>query len=221
MLARSTSARVPDAPDQRAENTPGEPPSTSTARPESSATAGSPLCAAASRALSSAFSAKVTPVSATSGLASSRPTTGVEVEPGADRASARISPQLGDLVLVAGGEHQPGRHRGYPAGAAARASACSRVSSAQPATARSSSASSSRAVERRALGGALHLDEPAVAGGDDVHVGVGADVLLVAEVEDRRAVDDADAHGRDRVDQRVALDDALAVAHEMASAIAT
>ena len=40
-----------------------------------------------------------------------------------------------------------------------------------------------RPVERGGLGGALHLDEPAVAGHDHVHVGVGADVLLVGEVE--------------------------------------
>ncbi|PNG94189.1 hypothetical protein SMF913_10214 [Streptomyces malaysiensis] len=49
------------------------------------------------------------------------------------------------------------------------------------------------AVEGGALGGALDLDEAPVAGADDVHVGLGADVFLVAEVEERGAVDDADA----------------------------
>lgn len=69
------------------------------------------------------------------------------------------------------------------------------------------------AVEGCALGGALDLDETAVAGADDVHVGLGADVLLVAEVEERGAVDDADADGGDGVGERLAagLDDLLAL----------
>lgn len=54
------------------------------------------------------------------------------------------------------------------------------------------------AGERFGLGGALDLDEAAVAGADDVHVGVGTDVLLVAEVEERYAADDADGDGADR-----------------------
>jgi hypothetical protein len=41
------------------------------------------------------------------------------------------------------------------------------------------------AAERRALGGALHLDELAVAGRHDVQVGAGRDVLGVVEVQDR------------------------------------
>ena len=47
------------------------------------------------------------------------------------------------------------------------------------------------ARERELLGGALHLDEAALAGHDDVHVHVGAAVLLVGEVEHRHGVDDA------------------------------
>ncbi len=57
-------------------------------------------------------------------------------------------------------------------------------------------------VERRTLGGALHLDEQAAAGHHDVHVGLGAHVFDVGEVEHRLAVDDADRHGRDGVEQR-------------------
>ena len=60
------------------------------------------------------------------------------------------------------------------------------------------------AVERRALGGALHLDELAVAGHHDVHVGLGADVLLVGQVEPRHAVDDADPDRGHRAGQRLA-----------------
>ena len=44
-----------------------------------------------------------------------------------------------------------------------------------------------------ALGCALDLYEAAVAGADDVHVGLGLDVFLVGEVEQEHATDDADA----------------------------
>ncbi len=84
----------------------------------------------------------------------------------------------------------------------ASASRCSPVSSAQPATARSSSCVEQLAVERLPLGGALHLDELAAAGADHVHVGLGRDVLVVAQVEPGLAVDDADADRRDRGGQR-------------------
>ena len=70
--------------------------------------------------------------------------------------------------------------------------------SAQPFSASVEQRVEQRPVERRALGGALHLDERAVAGHHDVHVGLGADVLLVGQVEPRHAVDDAD---RDRGDR--------------------
>ena len=72
----------------------------------------------------------------------------------------------------------------------------------------SSSSSSSALRSKAALGGALHLDEPAVAGLDDVHVDFGLGVLLVGEIEHRRAADDADAGGGDVVVDRHRLDDA-------------
>ncbi|CDZ88481.1 conserved hypothetical protein [Rhodococcus ruber] len=53
------------------------------------------------------------------------------------------------------------------------------------------------AGERRTFAGALDLDEGAGVGGDDVHVDLGAHVLLVGQVETDAAVDDADAHGGD------------------------
>ncbi len=65
--SRRLAASSPCRPAQRAEKIPGAPPSTSTASPESSAIATSPVACATARALSSEFSAKVTPVSATSG----------------------------------------------------------------------------------------------------------------------------------------------------------
>ena len=59
-----------------------------------------------------------------------------------------------------------------------------------------------RAIERLGLGGALHFDEAAVGGLDDVHVHFGARVFVVREVEQRRAVDDADARRGDVVGDR-------------------
>src|SRR6478609_8236539 len=47
-----------------------------------------------------------------------------------------------------------------------------------------------RARERVLLGRCLNLDQAAVAGHDDVHVGVGVRVLGVVEVEERHAFDD-------------------------------
>src|SRR5919198_5613810 len=58
------------------------------------------------------------------------------------------------------------------------------------------------AVEGRALGRRLHLDEPPVAGHDDVQVDLGARVLRVVEVEQPLALDDPDRDGRDRILQR-------------------
>src|SRR4051812_17108983 len=63
-------------------------------------------------------------------------------------------------------------------------------------------------VERRTLRGALHLDERALAGHHDVHVGLGADVLDVRQVESGYAVDDADADRGDGAGQRLALEGA-------------
>ena len=140
---------------------------------------------------------------------SSSPTTSTSGSAGQD------APQLGELLRVAGGQQDPAsRRRPAPA-------CCSSVSSAQPATARSSSASSSSRPERRALGGALHLDELAGAGDHDVHVGLGADVLVVHQVEPRLAVDDADRHRRDRVDQRLAAGPARPAPASQATASAS
>ena len=53
-----------------------------------------------------------------------------------------------------------------------------------------------RAGEGHALGGALHLDEAAVARHHHVHVHLGAHVLHVRQVEAGLAVDDAHADRR-------------------------
>ena len=63
------------------------------------------------------------------------------------------------------------------------------------------------APEGHRFGGSLDLDEAAVAGHHDVHVDFGARVVLVFEVEQRLAVDDADAGGGDVVGERDRADD--------------
>jgi hypothetical protein len=58
------------------------------------------------------------------------------------------------------------------------------------------------AAERLRLRRPLHLDEPPAAGFHDVHVDVGAAVVVVGQIEQRLAVDDADAGRGDVVVQR-------------------
>src|SRR3954452_8943823 len=69
------------------------------------------------------------------------------------------------------------------------------------------------AREGVALGSRLHLHEAPVAGHDDVHVGVGARVLGVVEVEQRRALHDTDRDGGDRVAERARETEAIERAH--------
>ena len=90
-----------------------------------------------------------------------------------------------------------------------------------PVSASASRVSSSARSNGRALGRALDLDEPAVGGLDDVHVHVGARVLVVGQVEHRRAGDDADARGRDVVGDRHARDRPCSRSRSSASTSAT
>ena len=76
---------------------------------------------------------------------------------------------------------------------------CSATSSRMPLSPSAIRSSSAWRSKGGALGGALHLDEAAVAGLDDVHVHVGARVFVVGEVEHRHAADDADARRGDVV----------------------
>ena len=97
---------------------------------------------------------------------------------------------LGELLGVAGGQEDP-RHE-------ESASCCSRVRSAQPFSPSASSASSS--ARENAAPSAVpctSTNEPG-AGHHDVHVRLGAHVLLVGQVEPRDAVDDPDRDGGHR-----------------------
>src|SRR5262249_5514422 len=58
------------------------------------------------------------------------------------------------------------------------------------------------AAERDRLGGPLHFDEAPVSRLDDVHVHVGAAVVVVGQIKERLAVDDADAGRRHVVGER-------------------
>src|SRR5579862_2082795 len=64
-----------------------------------------------------------------------------------------------------------------------------------------------------ALRGRLHLDEAAVPRHDDVHVGVGARVLGVVEVEERNPVDHPDRDRSNRVAERLRQPEPLERAH--------
>ncbi len=102
-----------------------------------------------------------------------------------------------DLLAVARGEEDPGRHE-------PRASRCSRVRSAQPFSASASRASSSARSKAAPSAVPWTSTNLPLAGHHDVHVGLGAHVLDVGQVEARDAVDDADADRGDRAGERLA-----------------
>ena len=204
-------ASVFGGPDHRADSTPGIPLSASTQRPLSSARVGRPVASTPARALSSALPSKVGRSSTGSSyrVTSSRPSTSTSGAcSGRSRSISSIFLRLRDARKIRlTGEGLPLELGEL--GAALGGEVEEGVELAL--------------VEGRALGGALDLDEAAVAGADDVHVGVGADVLLVAEVEEGDAVDDADADGGDGAGERLAagLTSFLPWAQATASARAT
>ena len=63
------------------------------------------------------------------------------------------------------------------------------------------------ASERHRFRRSLHLDEPPIPRLDDIHVDIGARVVVVGEIEQRLAIDDADARGGDVVRQRNGTND--------------
>ena len=74
-----------------------------------------------------------------------------------------------------------------------------------PRSARVVIASSSSREKVAPLTGALDLGQAATAGGDDVHVHLGAGVLVVGEIEQDLAIDHAHRDGGDGVPQRNAI----------------
>src|SRR5690554_5898395 len=193
--SRQFASSSPCEPAQRAENTPGEPPSTSTAMPESSASAGRPEEAAKARALISELAAKVTPSSIGEGAFRSRAdTTSARAKWGNSGSRiAQISSTLWALWVAI----------------ASRAMSAFQCGSLQSRELRIASSCEGKQLvelglgEGDALGGALDLHKAAVAGHHHVHVGVCPHILDVGQVQHRRAVNDANRHGRDRVLQRL------------------
>ena len=132
--SRRFASSSPWPPAQRADSTPGIPFSASTHSPESSATAGLPVCATTARAFSRAFSVNVAPVSATSGMSgySLRSVTLTST-----LLAARMRRSSASFLAL-----RVARIRPASVMSPARR-CCSRVSSAHPATPRSSSSSRS------------------------------------------------------------------------------
>src|SRR5215207_1848808 len=216
LLAASPPASLA-TPVQRADRTPGMPLRASTHRPESSASDGSPVAARQARALISALPSNVGSVSAGSsyGATSARPSTSMPGTSGSRirRSSASFlalldarttvlpgSPGKRGRVPTSGSPEWPGRPRFSGVDSGTSESVVLQLREVGAALGRELEQRVELGlVERRALGGALHLDELAAAGHHDVHVGLGTHVLDVGQVEQRDAVDDADADRRDRL----------------------
>ena len=194
-------------PAQRAETTPGAPPSAGTTSPKSSASAGNRAPRAAASAFSSALATKVSPVSSGSGRPSS-----------ADRddGDGERPQQFADLAHLAGivaGKDQPvagepSRHPPAVRQASPSARRCKVDQLDDAAAGERHHLQQLRLAERLLLGGALHLDDGAGAGEHEVGVGVGARILLVVEVEHADAVADAAGDGGDLIGQRHRLQQA-------------
>src|SRR5690606_583198 len=198
----------PWRPLQRAESTPGMPRRASTSRPESSATQGIPVAAAPSRALAPAFASKVSPVSGASGYGGtvSRPTSSMPSIPA--RSSTRCSSRsffalrLATSTRTSGSELLLAGLRLDRLGQGARVRLGEHFALDPAQFLDPGERGVEHRVERgtregRAFAGALDLDEGARLGGDDVHVDLGAHVLLVGQVEADTSVDHADADGGD------------------------
>ncbi|MNN41409.1 hypothetical protein D3C81_1555270 [compost metagenome] len=65
------------------------------------------------------------------------------------------------------------------------------------------------AREAALLAGGLDFDDAAGAGQDEVGIGLGGGVFFIVEVQNRQVVEDAAGHGRDLIDDGVALQHAL------------
>ena len=84
---------------------------------------------------------------------------------------------------------------------------CSATSRSMPPRASASILQQLGLAERRAFGRALHLDEAARAGDDEIGVGLGGRILGVVEIDHRLAPDDAAGDGGDVVPERALLED--------------
>ena len=149
-----------------------------------------------SRAFKSALSTKVLPISSGSG----RPSSAAPTQSMPSGASS--SPISRSLPGIVGRDDQFGTDRLHrPV-----AFSCAAKISVQPIRARRSRRSRPSSSKRLALGGELRLDDRAVAGQHEIAVAAGVAVLVIIEVEHRRAVVDAAADRRDLGADRVGGD---------------
>ena len=187
LVVERLAARDRGRPLHRLLRTPGAPPS---AAHDEARIVGRPSAGPAARrkyrALASAFSSNVSNASSASSSARLRDAGRVERRSRRCRARRTVGTQLAQLARAARGEQQHGSRVTAPSGTSRARAAARRRARACPFTASSSSAIQLGAVERAVLAGALHLDEPSLAAHHDVHVDLGAHVLLVVEVEPRR-----------------------------------
>src|SRR5689334_17822950 len=178
---------------------PGAPSSASTTRPESSAKAGSCAAFAAAIALIAALARKVVPGSS----GSSRPSSPADIaSTPCGASSSRISASLPglwvamtSLPVICRCMRRSG-HRDL-------------LQTDQLRDALLGQSHQCKELgfgERRLLRGALHLDDAAVAGHDEIGVGLRFGILGIVEIEHRRALIDAAGDRRDIVTQDVRLD---------------
>ena len=120
--------------------------------------------------------------------------------------ASRISASSRSLWSLRVATTRRGRSAISPAGSRRRPRPGLARGAAIAGSARPRSWSSEARETGRPLGGRLDLDQPAVAGHDDVGVDLGARVLGVVEVAEQLAADDAAGDRRDRAGERVALE---------------
>src|ERR1700740_2809626 len=178
---------------------PGAPSSASTTIPESSAKAGSRAASAAASALIRAFAVKLLPIWS----GSPRPSSPAETASTPCGASnSRISASLPGLWVAM---------TSLPVICRCMENSGDRdlLQLDQPRHAFLREAHQRQKLafgKRRLLCGALHLDDAAVAGHDEIGVGLGFRILGVIEIEHRRALIDAAGDRRDIVAQHIGLD---------------
>src|SRR5436190_23301207 len=178
---------------------PGAPSSASTTRPESSAKAGSCAALAAAIALIAALARKVVPVS--SGSSSPRSPAEIASTP-CGASNSRISASLPGLWVAI--TSLPVICR-----CMRNSGDCNLLQVDEPRYALFRQRNQRQELafgKRRLLRGALHLDDAAVAGHDEIGVGVGFRILGIVEIEHRRALIDTAGDRRDIVAQHLRLE---------------
>src|SRR6266571_626396 len=186
--------------------------SASTQRPESSATAGRPVNSATARALISAFSANVPPVSAGWGAPgkSARPARSTPMRAVAPAAKILASSAILCAFFVASTMRGAWFAMRQPLSQIGEGGLLQLGQLSAAGYGQVEHPVEHRAIEGSAFRGALNFHKPAVARAHHVHVRLGDHVLLVAQVQQRLAADDADTYRGHRRHQWLARAPAFA-----------